>query len=94
MNPIQTEVKRNRPIKYHGGNELSYYTYLKIADTRSEHISSGIITARNLRATTSSISTTIAKRMIEYGGRRDIFLGTRECQAYVVPCVLARSRLL
>ena len=28
----------------------------------------------------------IAKRMIERGGRRDIFLGTRECQGYVEPC--------
>jgi CRISPR-associated protein Cas5d len=25
--------------------------------------------------------------MIERGGRRDIFLGTRECQGYVKPCV-------
>lgn len=24
--------------------------------------------------------------MIEKGGRRDVFLGTRECQAYVEPC--------
>jgi CRISPR-associated protein Cas5d len=24
--------------------------------------------------------------MIERGGRRDIFLGTRECQGYVSPC--------
>ena len=29
MNPIQTEVKGIRPIKYNGGNELAYYTYLK-----------------------------------------------------------------
>jgi len=28
----------------------------------------------------------IAKRCIEKGGRRDIFLGTRECQGYVEPC--------
>ena len=28
----------------------------------------------------------IAKRMVERGGRRDIFLGARECQAYVEPC--------
>lgn len=28
----------------------------------------------------------IAKRMLERGGRRDIFLGTRECQGYVEPC--------
>ena len=29
MNPIQTEVKGVRPIKYAGGNDLSFYTYLK-----------------------------------------------------------------
>ena len=29
MNRIQTEVKGVRPIKYSGGNELAYYTYLK-----------------------------------------------------------------
>ena len=29
MNPIQTEVKGIRPIKYGGGNDLAYYTYLK-----------------------------------------------------------------
>ena len=28
----------------------------------------------------------IAKRMVQRGGRRDIFLGTRECQAFVEPC--------
>ncbi len=29
LNPIQTEVKGIRPIRYGGGNDLSYYTYLK-----------------------------------------------------------------
>lgn len=29
MNSIQTEVKGIRPIKYSGGNDLAYYTYLK-----------------------------------------------------------------
>ena len=28
----------------------------------------------------------VAKRMIERGGRRDVFLGARECQGYVEPC--------
>ena len=28
----------------------------------------------------------IARKMIDRGGRRDVFLGTRECQAYVEPC--------
>lgn len=29
----------------------------------------------------------IVNRALEKGGRRDIFLGARECQAYVEPCV-------
>jgi CRISPR-associated protein Cas5d len=33
----------------------------------------------------------IAKRMIERGGRRDVFLGTRECQGYVEPCAFGES---
>ena len=33
----------------------------------------------------------IAKRMVERGGRRDIFLGTRECQAFVEPCVFGEG---
>lgn len=33
----------------------------------------------------------IAKRMIEKGGRRDIFLGARECQGYVEPCVFGEE---
>jgi CRISPR-associated protein Cas5d len=32
-----------------------------------------------------------AMRMIEKGGRRDIFLGTRECQGYVEPCCLGEG---
>ncbi|MFP3470737.1 type I-C CRISPR-associated protein Cas5c, partial [Micrococcus sp. SIMBA_144] len=28
----------------------------------------------------------IMKRSLKAGGRRDIFLGTRECQGYVEPC--------
>jgi len=28
----------------------------------------------------------ILKRTLEKGGRQDIFLGTRDCQAYVEPC--------
>lgn len=88
MNPIQTEVKGIRPIKYGGGNDLAYYTYLKSVryqvkahfewnDNRPE-----LIADRN-----ENKHHNIAKRMILKGGRRDIFLGTRECQGYVEPCV-------
>ena len=93
MNPIQTEVKGIRPIKYGGGNELAYYTYLKNCryqvracfewnDNRPE-----LIADRN-----ENKHHCIARRMIEKGGRRDVFLGTRECQGYVEPCVYGEGQ--
>ncbi len=87
MNPIQTEVKGIRPIKYTGGNDLSFYTYLKncryqvMAHFEWNENRPELIGDRN-----ENKHHCIAKRMIEKGGRRDIFLGMRECQGYVVPC--------
>lgn len=87
MNPIQTEVKRIRPIKYSGGNDLAFYTYLKNCryqvracfDWNDNRLD--LVQDRN-----ENKHHRIAQRMIEKGGRRDIFLGTRECQGYVEPC--------
>ena len=87
MNPVQTEVKGIRPIKYTGGNDLSFYTYLKncryqvMAHFEWNENRTELAGDRN-----ENKHHNIAKRMIEKGGRRDIFLGTRECQGYVVPC--------
>jgi len=87
MNRIQTEVKGIRPIKYTGGNDLSFYTYLKncryqvMAHFEWNENRPELAGDRN-----ENKHHNIAKRMIEKGGRRDIFLGTRECQGYVVPC--------
>lgn len=36
----------------------------------------------------------IAKRMVARGGRRDVFLGTRECQAFVEPCVFGEKKVI
>ena len=93
MNPIQTEVKGIRPIKYHGGNDLAFYTYLK--DCRYQvraHFewNENRPELRNDRDENKHHN--IAKRMIEKGGRRDVFLGTRECQAYVEPCVFGEGK--
>ncbi|MNI62516.1 CRISPR-associated protein Cas5 [compost metagenome] len=33
----------------------------------------------------------ILKRSLQAGGRRDIFLGSRECQGYVEPCVFGEG---
>ena len=87
MNPIQTEVKGIRPIKYNGGNDLSYYTYLKDCRYRVRAHFEWTENRPELSGDRNENKHhNIAKRMIEKGGRRDVFLGTRECQAYVVPC--------
>jgi len=87
MNKIQTEGKGIRPLKMGGGNELAYYTYLKevryqvLAHFEWNEYRPELLGDRN-----ENKHHNISKRSIEKGGRRDIFLGTRECQAYVEPC--------
>jgi CRISPR-associated protein Cas5d len=66
--------------------DLSYYTYLRDVDTRfcsfrMEYQLYELTDDRN-----ENKHHNIAKRCVTKGGRRDIFLGTRECQGYVVPC--------
>ena len=87
MNPIQTETKGIRPIKlFNDKNDLSYYTYLK--DCRYQ-VQAHFIWNHNRPELSDDRNEhkhhNIAKRMIKKGGRRDIFLGTRECQGYVRP---------
>jgi CRISPR-associated protein Cas5d len=84
MHPIRTEAKNMKPIDISGGNTLATYTYL--TDVRyqvrahfewnrlRDDLKSDRIAPKHLE---------IAQRMIRKGGRRDIFLGTRECQGYV-----------
>lgn len=94
INPIQTETKGIRPIKYHSDkNDLSYYTYLK--DCRYQ-VRAHFIWNENRPELAQDRNEhkhhNIAKRMIERGGRRDIYLGTRECQGYVRPCVFGEGK--
>ena len=87
MNLIQTETKGIRPISYNGGNELAYYTYLK--DVRYQvraHFEQNRNHPELYVDWNENKHHNIAKRMVQRGGRRDIFLGTRECQAFVEPC--------
>lgn len=93
MNPIQTEVKSVRPIKYNGGNDLAYYTYLK--DCRYQvraHFEWNMNRPELAQDRNENKHHEIAKKMIVRGGRRDVFLGTRECQAYVEPCVFGEGK--
>jgi CRISPR-associated protein Cas5d len=87
MNQIQTEVKGIRPIKYQGGNDLAYYTYLKNCRYQVQaHFEWNENRPELAQDRNENKHHNIAKRMIEKGGRRDIFLGARECQGYVEPC--------
>lgn len=87
MKPIRTETRNVRPINFDGGNTLAIYTYLADIEYQvqahfkwNEH-RPDLVQDRN-----ENKHFFVAKRMIERGGRRDIFLGTRECQGYVEPC--------
>ena len=93
MNRIQTEVKGVRPIKYYNDkNDLAYYTYLKNCRYQVRaHFEWNENRPELAEDRSENKHHQIAKRMIAKGGRRDIFLGTRECQGYVEPCVFGEG---
>lgn len=87
MKPIQTESKGIRPLEYGGGNTLAYYTYLKDVEYHVKaHFEFNLHRDELAYDRNEHKHHNIAKRCLQAGGRRDIFLGTRECQGYVEPC--------
>ncbi|OYV91354.1 MAG: type I-C CRISPR-associated protein Cas5 [Acidiphilium sp. 37-60-79] len=92
MKPIRTQTKGTKPRDIHGGNTLAIYTFLADVEYQvrahfewNEHrvdLAQDRNTAKHLA---------IAKRMLERGGRQDVFLGTRDCQGYVEPCVFGNG---
>lgn len=87
MNPIQMESKGVRPIEYGGGNTLANYTYLRNVRYRVKaHFEFNDHRPDLAYDRNENKHHNILKRALQAGGRRDIFLGTRECQAYVEPC--------
>lgn len=92
INPIQMESKGIRPLKYNGGNDLSYYTYLKnCAYQVRAHFEWNENRPELAQDRNENKHHEVAKRMIRKGGRRDIFLGARECQGYVEPCTFGEG---
>ena len=96
MNRITTEVKGMRPIKWAGkndnNNDLAYYTYLK--DCRYQvraHFEFNCNRPELENDRNENKHHCIARKMINKGGRRDTFLGSRECQGYVEPCVFGEG---
>lgn len=87
MKPIRTQTKGTKPLDYGGGNTLAIYTFLADIEyqvrahfewnERQPGLADDRIDGKHFA---------IARRMLELGGRQDIFLGTRDCQGYVEPC--------
>ena len=93
MKPIQTESKGVKPIKMNGGNDLSYYTYLREVEYQVLAHFEWNLNYPNLASDRNENKHfDIARRSVLKGGRRDIFLGTRECQGYVEPCVFGEGQ--
>ena len=88
INPIMMESKGIRPMKYNdsSASDLAYYTYLKkpIYEVKV-HFEFNKQRPDLQQDWNENKHFQIFKRSIKAGGRRDIFLGTRECQAYVEP---------
>jgi CRISPR-associated protein Cas5d len=98
MKRIRTQTKGTKPLAYGGGGyDLAIYTFL----TGDPDAVTGIPGVDyQVRAhfewnehrpelekdRVEGKHFAITKRMLERGGRQDIFLGTRDCQGYVEPC--------
>lgn len=92
MNPIRMESKGVRPIEYGGGNTLANYTYLRDVSYQVRAYFEFNKYRPDLKDDWNEHKHhNIMKRALKAGGRRDIFLGTRECQAYVEPCVFGEG---
>ena len=106
MKRIRTQTKGTKPLNYGGVypsekipgkkqenfNDLAIYTFLSDVEYQvrahfewndhHEALEKDRIDGKHFA---------IAKRMLERGGRQDIFLGTRDCQGYVEPCVFGEG---
>lgn len=92
MNPLRTQTKGTKPLVWGGGNSLAIYTFLHDVEYQieahfewNEHrpeLEVDRIDGKHF----SILTRTLAK-----GGRQDIFLGTRDCQGYVEPCVFGEG---
>lgn len=101
MKRIKTQTKSIKPLNYGGiypskktlgrkeepFNDLAIYTYLSDVEYQVQaHFEWNMNRDDLVNDRNEHKHYCIANRMIERGGRRDVFLGTRECQGYVEPC--------
>lgn len=105
MRRIRTQTKGTKPLEFGGGNTLAIYTFLTGIDENAKDANRKNGVEYQVRAhfvmnqhqhqlvkdQVDGKHFAIANRMLERGGRQDIFLGTRDCQGYVEPCVFGEG---
>lgn len=87
MKRIRTQTKGTKPLEFSGGNTLAIYTFLADVEYQVRaHFEWNSARPELAADRNEHKHHNIAKRVLERGGRQDIFLGTRDCQGYVEPC--------
>ncbi|MBF0455536.1 MAG: type I-C CRISPR-associated protein Cas5 [Magnetococcales bacterium] len=88
MKPLRTQTKGTKPIKFQSsGNDLAIYTFLRDVEYQVEAHFEWNPYRPELKADRNPRKhLAIAQRMVERGGRQDVFLGSRDCQGYVESC--------
>ena len=87
MKRIRTQTKGTKPLEFSGGNSLAIYTFLADVEYQVRaHFEWNEQRTELKQDRIDGKHYAIARRMLERGGRQDIFLGTRDCQGYVAPC--------
>lgn len=93
IKPFKTQTKGLKPLRWDkGGNDLSIYTYLQHVEYQVQAHFEWNPYREELKADQiDGKHFSIINRVLEKGGRQDIFLGTRDCQGYVEPCVFGEG---
>ena len=91
MKPIRTQSKSTKPRQWESpkgiDHTLAIYTFLQDVEYQVEaHFEWNEHWEELAGDRNFGKHIAIARRMLERGGRQDIFLGTRDCQGYVEPC--------
>jgi CRISPR-associated protein Cas5d len=97
MKPIQTQARGVKPMfwanpKSKPPHTLSIYTYLRDVEYQVEaHFEWNLARPELKQDRIEGKHFSIAQRMVKKGGRLDPFLGVRDCQADVEPCIFGEG---
>lgn len=96
MKPFRTQTKGTKPLVWGGGkkkSDLAIYTFLHDVEYQVKaHFEWNDHQPELVKDRIDGKHFSIIKRVLEKGGRQDIFLGTRDCQGYVEPCAFGEGK--